>query len=31
MVDTDGRGLILDVQPANIQDRDGAPLILRGG
>ena len=29
MVDTDGRGLILDVQPANIQDRDGAPLILR--
>src|SRR5215217_506028 len=28
MVDTDGRGLILDVQPANIQDRDGAPLIL---
>ena len=29
MVDTDGRGLILDPQPANIQDRDGAPLVLR--
>jgi transposase len=29
MVDTDGRGLILEPQPANIQDRDGAPLILR--
>ena len=29
MVDTDGRGLILDVQPANIQDRDGAPVVLR--
>ncbi len=29
MVDTDGRGLILEVQPANIQDRDGAPFVLR--
>jgi transposase len=29
MVDTDGRGLILEPQPANIQDRDGAPLVLR--
>ena len=29
MVDTDGRGLILDVQPANVQDRDGAPVVLR--
>ena len=28
MVDTDGRGLILDVQPANIQNRDGAPPNL---
>ena len=26
MVDTDGRALILEPQPANIQDRDGAPL-----
>jgi transposase len=29
MVDTDGRGLILEPQPANVQDRDGAPIILR--
>jgi putative transposase len=29
MVDTDGRGLILMPQPANVQDRDGAPLVLR--
>ena len=29
MVDTGGRGLILDPQPANIQDRDGAPPVLR--
>ncbi len=29
MVDTDGRGLILEPQPANIQDRDGAPVVLR--
>jgi transposase len=28
MVDTDGRGLILELQPANVQDRDGAPLVL---
>ena len=26
MVDTDGRALILEPQPANVQDRDGAPL-----
>ncbi|WP_336490652.1 IS5 family transposase [Methylobacterium nigriterrae] len=29
MVDTDGRALILEPQPANVQDRDGAPLLLR--
>ena len=29
MVDTDGRGLILEPQPADVQDRDGAPLVLR--
>src|SRR3982751_1678871 len=29
LVDTDGRGLVLDVQPADVQDRDGAPLVLR--
>jgi putative transposase len=29
MVDTDGRALILEPQPANVQDRDGASLILR--
>jgi hypothetical protein len=29
MVDTDGRGLILLPQPADVQDRDGAPIILR--
>ena len=29
MVDTDGRGLILEVQPGDVQDRDGAPLVLR--
>src|ERR687893_227244 len=29
MVDPDGRGLILEPQPASVQDRDGAPLILR--
>ena len=29
MVDTDGRGLVLEPQPANIQDRDGAPVVLR--
>src|SRR4051794_2995736 len=26
MVDTDGRGLILEPQPADVQDRDGAPM-----
>jgi transposase len=29
MVDTEGRGLILEPQPANVQDRDGAPVVLR--
>jgi putative transposase len=29
MVDTDGRGLVLEPQPANVQDRDGAPIVLR--
>ena len=29
MVDTDGRGMILDPQPASVQDRDGAPPVLR--
>jgi transposase len=29
MVDTDGRALILEPQPANVQDRDGAPIVLR--
>jgi putative transposase len=29
MVDTDGRGLVLDPQPADVQDRDGAPVVLR--
>lgn len=29
MVDTDGRALIIDPQPANIQDRDGAVPVLR--
>jgi hypothetical protein len=29
MVDTDGRGLVLEPQPANVQDRDGAPFVLR--
>jgi len=29
MVDTDGRGLVLEPQPADVQDRDGAPVILR--
>jgi putative transposase len=29
MVDTDGRGLILEPQPANVQDRIGAPIVLR--
>lgn len=29
LVDTDGRGLVLEPQPADIQDRDGAPPVLR--
>ena len=29
LVDTDGRGLELQVQPASEQDRDGAPSVLK--
>jgi len=29
MVDMDGRALVLVPQPADIQDRDGAPPVLR--
>lgn len=29
MVDTDGRALVIEPQPANIQDRDGAGSILK--
>jgi putative transposase len=29
MVDTDGRALVLDPQPANMQDRDGAVTVLQ--
>jgi putative transposase len=29
MVDTDGRGLVLDAHPASVQDRDGGPPLLR--
>lgn len=29
MVDTDGRALVLDPQPASVQDRDGAIPVLR--
>ena len=29
MVDTDGRALVLDPQPANVQDRDGAVPVLQ--
>ncbi len=29
IVDTDGRGLILEPQPASVQDRDGSPIVLR--
>ena len=29
LVDTDGRGLVLEPQPADVQDRDGAPILLR--
>jgi transposase len=29
MVDTDGHALVLEPQPANVQDRDGAPVVLQ--
>src|ERR671910_543465 len=29
MVDTDARALMLEPQPANLHDRDGASLVLR--
>jgi len=29
LVDTDGRPLVLHCHPASVQDRDGAPLLLR--
>lgn len=29
MVDTHGRGLTLDNHPASVQDRDGAPSLMR--
>ena len=29
MVDTDGRGLVLEPQPADVQDRDGGAVLLR--
>jgi transposase len=29
MVDTDGRGLVLEPQPADVQDRDGGAILLR--
>lgn len=29
LVDTDGRGLVLQAQPASVQDRDGAGPVLR--
>ena len=29
MVDTDGRALVMQVHPANIQDRDGAIPLLK--
>jgi transposase len=29
LVDMDGRGLILEPLPADVQDRDGAPVVLR--
>ena len=28
-MDTDGHALVLEPQPANVQDRDGAPVVLR--
>lgn len=29
LIDTDGRALVLDPQPADVQDRDGAVPVLR--
>ena len=29
LVDTDGRALVLDSQPADVQDRDGAEPVLK--
>jgi len=29
LVDTDGRGLEVQIQPASVQDRDGAPAVLK--
>ncbi|GGJ43012.1 hypothetical protein GCM10011320_58200 [Neoroseomonas lacus] len=29
MVDTDGRALVLHAHPVGVQDRDGAPPLLR--
>jgi hypothetical protein len=29
VIDTDGRGLVLEPQPADVQDREGAPIVLR--
>jgi putative transposase len=29
MVDTDGRPLVLHAHPCSVQDRDGAPPLLR--
>jgi putative transposase len=29
LVDTDGRGLEVQVRPTSLQDRDGAPLVLK--
>jgi putative transposase len=29
IVDTDARGLVLEPQPADVQDRGGAPVVLR--
>jgi putative transposase len=29
LVDTNGRGLILEPRPADVQDRDGAFVVLR--
>jgi putative transposase len=29
LVDTDGRDLVLERQPADVQDQDGASVVLR--